>query len=333
MNRASLLSALALSTCIFSCAPRPAIELRPKGAPPQPEEAPRNAAVVTVQRPRGTEITVDAKSPRTPIGHVRPGARVRISVIEARWTNDPGAPLVGAEGGKEMCSSSGQHECIAGHHVAPIMGLVLISESIESAPPGPACTVRDRIPAPDGVEFEAPEEADLLLAPNDWEDGLSDNRGALEVEVEIGPSKAQKPTSRSVVRVDARERAALAAHVLRGQYVRITPKGGSWSHVASGKLVGAAGSSGERCQGVAGHRCIGGDGVAPTMGLVVLVAPCGAASRAPRRVVTRAYIPWGTELLADREADLFLAPNDWEDGLFNNAGSARVTVEITQKGP
>jgi hypothetical protein len=32
--------------------------------------------------------------------------------------------------------------------------------------------------------------------------------------------------------------------------------------------------------------------------------------------------------VAERETELFLAPNDWEDSLFNNEGSAVVEVEI-----
>jgi hypothetical protein len=68
------------------------------------------------------------------------------------------------------------------------------------------------------------------------------------------------------------------------------------------------------------------------MGLVVLIAHCGAAV-APRSTtsVAREHIPWGTSFVAAEDAELFLAPNDWEDGLFNNSGEVRVRVEIGER--
>ena len=42
----------------------------------------------------------------------------------------------------------------------------------------------------------------------------------------------------------------------------------------------------------------------------------------------REFIAWGKDFVATEEGELFLAPNDWEDGLSDNSGEARVVVEI-----
>ena len=204
-----------------------------------------------------------------------PASACRFPVVEASWTNDPGSPLVGVDGAKELCSSLGSHQCIGGHRVAPMMGLVLLTESRR---PRSSCAVGERIPAPTGLEMEAPDEVDLVLGPNDQEGALSDNVGALSVEVEVSASKsARTPISKEVVEVSSQAARTLAAHVLRGQYVRVTPKKGKWIHDPKLSPVDAEGFKAARCVDGAG-RCLAPSGAAPLMGLVVLVAHCGVAA-------------------------------------------------------
>ena len=325
-------SLVAVLVGLVACAPRPVIELRPKGGE-QPIPAPRRSPPRPCsrrRRPRGREVVVSAKNPRTSIGHVNAGERVHISVVEASWTNDPGSPLVGVDGAKELCSSFGSHQCIGGHHVAPMMGLVLLTESRRAAPGAePSCAVGERIHAPTGLEMEVPDEVDLFLGPNDQEGALSDNVGALSVEVEVSASKsARTPISKEVVEVSSQAARTLAAHVLRGQYVRVTPKKGKWIHDPKLSPVDAEGFKAARCVDGAG-RCLAPSGAAPLDGAHGAGRPLrrrGAADPAPN--VKREFIAWGKDFVATEEGELFLAPNDWEDGLSDNSGAARVVVEI-----
>lgn len=327
MTRAKAL--FAIFPFLMACAPRPAIELRPKGDPKGLDAPPQSDAVLVSPSSRGREVVVDAKAPRTPIGRVRVGDRVRISVIEGSWTNDPGAPLVGAEGAKELCSSFGAHQCIGGHRVSPMMGLMLLRETrAEPVVAEPSCPIGERMYAPTGLEMAVPDDVDLFLGPNDREGELADNVGSLSVEVEVSESKeSKKPISKETIEVPAQAARTLAAHVRRGQYVRITPKKGKWIHESKLSPVDAEGVKAERCVDGNG-RCLAGSGVAPRMGLMVLIARCGAPVPRSTTNVLREHIPWGTNFVAAEDAELFLAPNDWEDGLLNNAGEVRVRVEI-----
>jgi hypothetical protein len=66
------------------------------------------------------------------------------------------------------------------------------------------------------------------------------------------------------------------------------------------------------------------------MGLILLTSASGCAE--PRPVeVERRFIPHGADVVLEQESDVFLGPNDWENGLYNNTGSARVEVEITRR--
>lgn len=315
-----------------SCASTPPVDLRPVGdglaepAPSRPTDA-----IVVAPPSNAHRVVVDAKSARTPIGHVNAGERVRISVISGAWNHDPSFPLVGAEGIKEVCSSVGQHQCIAGNQVAPMMGLVLLSTTQDAAAPvANTCPITDRLFSPTGLEMEAPDDIDLFLGPNDLDGELANNVGALSVEVEIAASKtAKSPITKEIVKVDARIARTDAGHVRRGQYLRITPKQGKWINDPKLALVDANGIQSERCVDGVGGRCLAGNRVAPLMGLMVLIGRCNAAPP-PRQVTNlrREFIPWGKDFVATEAADLFLAPNDWEDGLFNNAGEVVVRVEI-----
>jgi len=296
---------------------------------PKPSPDARTSSDVIAARPAGREVVVDAKNARTALGHVARGSRVHISVVEAQWSNAASGELFGTEGGKENCQASGGHVCATRDDATPIMALVLISESSEQVAASTSCAVRDRLFAANGIEFEVPEDMELFLAPNDWEDGLSNNRGALEVLVEVSPSKSAKSDARRVISVSAQEPRTLAGRLARGRYVRVTPQRGKWSHDPNAELFASEGSSKDRCLDSGPHRCIGGHGAGPMMSLVALVSPCRQTPAGTQVRAERRPIPWGVDFVADRDLDLFLAPNDWEDGLFDNRGSARVVVEVT----
>jgi hypothetical protein len=325
------LAAIAAASSLLACAPTP-IEVMP--APvvepaPEPVVVRRPPQDLKVAGPAVTTtkrvVTVDARQPRTAIGRMPAGARVRISVLEARWSNDPGAPFHDASGDPgQRCGSPG-HTCVGGDGAAPLMGLILMTAPADAPPVTEVrCAPQHRLYVPHGVEFAVPEETELALAPNDWEDGLDDNAGAIQVEVQVAASRGARAERRRI-EVDARRARTPRGRFQAGQYVRVSVLGGRWKNAAAAALVDAAGVARSKCRGDGVHPCAGGEEAAPMMGLILLVGPC--VTRAARPVTERRFIPDGAELVLARESDLFLGPNDWEDGCDNNRGAAIVEVE------
>jgi hypothetical protein len=316
----------------LSCRPAP-IEVAPfPETPPEPpppvEILPAKPLQVAGPATRATErrmITVDARQPRTRIGRYPAGTRVRLSIVDTRWNHDPAAPFFGAAGHpRERCQDSG-HACVGGDGAAPLMGLILLTTA-DDAPTvsrGQTCAPRDRLFIPNGVEFAVPEETSLALSPNDWGDGLADNAGSIQVQVEVSSGKGARGRKWKVD-ADAR-RATPIGTFTPGQYVKISVLGGRWKSDPHAPLVSAGGLSKALCQASGGHLCAGGNLRAPSMGLILLVSPCAAA--APERAVTRRYIPEGGSFTLSHGSELSLGPNDWEDGCGNNAGAAIVDFE------
>lgn len=324
-----------LAVATWACGPTPIEVAGPvPETPPQPMAADpplRPGQVLKVAGPVTRPIsrrmvTVDAKRPRTEIGRFPAGTRVRIAVVETRWNHDPSAPFSDAGGVPgETCGAPG-HTCV-GAPGTPLMGLVLLTTSADAplAAPERTCAPRHRLFIPNGVEFAVPEDTELALAPNDWEDGLANNTGSLLVQVETTAGRGGKASAKVNVNVDARRARTSLGHFSTGQYVRISVLGGRWTHDPTAPLVGAGGAGKALCQASGGHLCAGGDAKAPMMGLILLVGPCTVS--APRALPERRFIPEGVSFVLDRDADLALGPNDWEDGCANNAGAAIVDVE------
>lgn len=325
MRASQGVSSLWITIAIAACASPP--------EPKTPDEPPPEPKVLKVaEAPPGNrrELAVDARVARTFVGDFKAGSSVRIRVLEASWTNDPAMPRVGTEGvAGTPCRSTGGHPCIGGDGAAPLMGLMLVM--MVPAPPGtPAptqtrCDTRERLHVPSGVEFAVPEAMDLALAPNDWDNGLSDNTGSIKVRIEVANGPNTRARSRSELTVSANVARTPIGSFQRGDYVRVTVIGGQWTNATGLPLVGAVGRK-EPCRSAA---CIAGDSRAPLMGLMMLVTSCTTVrvGEPPPVWIERRFIPEGVDLVVPRDAKLFLAPNDWEDGLANNAGSARVEIE------
>lgn len=300
----------------------------PPQPPPPVELLPAKPLQVAGPATRPTEhriVTVDARRPSTRIGHYPAGTRVRISIVDARWNHDPRSPFLGAAGHpRERCNTPG-HECVGGNGVAPLMGLILLTTADDAPmfPPNHVCAPRDRLFIPNGVEFAVPEVANLAFAPNDWADGLADNAGSIQVQLEVSHGKGARG-EKSKVDVDARKETPIGT-VVPGQYVRISVLGGRWRHDPQGPMVSAGGLSRSLCQASGGHRCTGGDAKAPRMGLMLLVSPCTLG--APKPIVDRRFIPEGASFTLSHASDLALGPNDSADACGNNAGAAIVDVE------
>ncbi|APR80288.1 Hypothetical protein A7982_05635 [Minicystis rosea] len=301
----------------------------PPPPPPEPAVVRGPAKVLQVagdpERHRRL-VTVDARTPRTPIGHFLGGTRLRISVLETRWTNDPAGPFVDASGRSDQRCGSPGHACV-GRDDDPMMGLVLVSvpTAASTIAPEAACAPRHRLFIPHGVEFAVPEDTELALAPNGWADALSDNTGALRIDVEIASGAGARASSRRRVEVDAKHASTSLGRFHAGEYVRISIVSGRWSQGPGAALVDASGAARVKCASSAGHTCLGGDATAPLMGLMLVVGPCSASPAQP--AIGRRFIPHGIEMTVIRESDLFLGPNAWEDGCANNAGAAVVEVE------
>lgn len=310
-----------------ACGPTP-IELAPLFAPPPPVEVrgPAHAQPLQVAvdpQHRRRFVTVDATRPRTLVGHFPAGARVRIRVVEARWNNDGGAVFFGAAGSSgQRCGGAG-HACV-GDDTAPMMGLFLITAPSHPAPEEVVCAPQHRLFVPQGVELAVPEESEIALGPNDWEDGLENNRGALQVDVEVAVGQRGKALWKKRVDVPATVARTSLGRFQAGQYLRISVAGGQWSNDPGAPLYRAAGAALEPCRSQGAHRCPSGDANLPMMGLVLSMGACLPAARAAEE---RRYVPVGAEVTLLRESDLFLGPNDWEDGCANNAGAVSVEVE------
>jgi hypothetical protein len=344
--RSLSLAAASAGALALSCGPSPTIVERPglsptasSGAPASSGAAPEASVAkgpqtlqVAGSEPRERRrVEVDAKSPRTFIGRVEAGERVRIAVIESKWRNDPGEPFVTVKGVVgSPCLGDGAHRCVAGEGAAPMMGLILL---VPSRSAGPACAEPNRLDMSklhqQGVEFAMPTDAFLFFAPNDRLEHLHDNSGSVRVSVEVMTSPSGgSAVFRGTREVDARSAGTLVGRFRAGQHVRVSVQGGKWSAGRGEALVDAGGVRGSMCSSGRSRSCIGGEGAAPLMALTLLMAPCEGGIEASRGQLERRYIPNGADFIAERGGEIFLAPNDWDDGMFNNEGSATVEVEI-----
>jgi hypothetical protein len=180
-----------------------------------------------------------------------------------------------------------------------------------------------------GIEFAMPATAFLFFAPNDRLEHLHDNSGSVRVSVEFTGSPAGgSAMSRGTWEVDARSSGTIVGRFSAGQRVRVSVQGGKWSAGPGEALVDAGGVPGSMCSSGRSRSCIGGEGAAPLMALTLVMTPCEAGIEASRGQLERRYIPSGADFVMERGGELFLAPNDWDDGMFNNEGSATVEVEI-----
>lgn len=328
----------------LSCGPGPTLVERPVSSPAASSpassaeaseggaaRAPQTLQVAGSEPRERRRVEVDAQVPRTFIGRAEAGERVRIAVIESKWRHDPAEPFVTAKGvAGSPCLGGGAHRCVAGEGAAPMMGLMLL---VPSRSAGPACAEPNRLDMSklhqQGVEFAMPADAFLLFAPNDRLDQLHDNSGSVRVSVEVMTSPSGgSAVFRGTREVDARSAGTLVGRFRAGQHVRVSVQGGKWSAGRGEALVDASGVRGSMCSSGRDRACIGGEGAAPLMALTLLMAPCEGGIEASRGQLERRYIPSGADFVVERGGDLFLAPNDWDDGMFNNEGSATVEVEI-----
>lgn len=325
---------LILAALLTACGPTP-IEVAPPLAPAPPPPAPPRDPVaaarpakplqVAVDPPRSRRfVTVDAARPRTPVGHFLAGQRVRIRVVDAHWNHDGGPVFFGAAGSAgQACGVLGR-ACV-GDDAAPLMGLFLITAPTRPTADEVACAPEHRLFVPQGVEFAVPEDTEIALGPNDWEDGLGDNRGSLKVDVEVTAGQRGKVIWKKRVDVAAAVARTSLGRFRAGQYVRVTVIGGGWSNDPAAPLYSAAGAARERCRSLDVHRCLGGDTAVPMMGLVLSMGACLSSPTRPRE--QRRFVPDGADVTLIRESDLFLGPNDREDACGDNAGAVIVEVE------
>lgn len=297
------------------------------GAPPDKVAGPSSGAPSAKVAPEPDDLViVNAGAARTFAGHFRKGDRVRIDVLDTAWTHEPGATLHDARGvpGKR-CESTPDGPCIGGD--APLLGLVLLTAAAvrEGSNKDTTCMTVQRLHIPDGAELTVPVDSEIALGPNDWEDGLADNTGALAVLVERRSGKQTPVTERVQLDVTSVSKATLAGRFRAGEYVKIHVLWGRWSNGPGAPPVGAPGDPTQPC-GAVGHVCVGGEGK-PLMGLVLMMS-CHSITESmmPLQRIERAFIPAGTEMVLATDADLYLAPNDRELDLPDNAGSARVRV-------
>jgi hypothetical protein len=331
MNRhrtSSVLVAAAIAACSLAACAAPS----QKVAGPSPS-ARRPGLTVAEDGPAqaGEIVVVNASAARTFVGHFRAGDRVRIDVLDAQWNPEPGSTFYDAAGVPgERCRAAPASPCIGGD--APLLGLILLTATAvpENASRDSTCMAVQRLYIPNGAEFLVPVDSEITLGPNDFEDGLHDNKGEIRVEVERAAGKKDPAIERREVLVSARLANTLAGRFRAGEYVRVTVKDGSWNNDPSARLVDSAGYRDQPCGGV-GHVCVGGEGK-PLMGLVLMMSCFSITQQMmPLQRIDRRFIPRGTELVLPHDADLFLAPNDTEDGLANNTGSARVRVHVLRR--
>lgn len=314
---------------VAGCAPSPQVAVvsdpGPRGRP---------GLVVAGDDPgAGADIViVNANVPRTFAGHFRAGQRVRVEVVDTQWTHEPGATFHDAAGVPgTRCASTPEHPC-AGGGDAPLLGLLLFVASDVPAGNGPdsTCMEVQRLHIPTGAEFTVPLDADISLGPNDWEDGMGNNRGSINVLVERALNKGGSALERTNIDVSSTSSRTPAGRFRAGEYVRVSVLGGSWSNDPGAPLVGSEGFRDQKC-GAVGHVCAGGEGK-PLMGLVLHMA-CASLSQPmmPLQRIERAFIPRGTEIVLEHDADLYLAPNDREDHMPDNSGSARVHLSVVKR--
>ncbi|MFO0589405.1 MAG: hypothetical protein U0441_17840 [Polyangiaceae bacterium] len=319
--RRALLLVPSIAALVVGCGPRPSERLRlATGGNSAPPAAPLSIAAEAPGERR--EVVVDARAPRTSLGHFRRGDRVRIRALSGKWTYTGGGEMVGPGGLGTSCVAPAPHVCAAGNGAAPGMGLLLFSRP---DPEPPQCSPTHRFLIPNGVEMEIPESTHVFLAPNDREDGVSDNSGFIRVQVDLSPSKTAPIFQTQQVVVQA-NRARTSLGLMRaGTYLRVTVGGGTWQSSPGEGGVGAAGFPAEKCVG-AGHACAGGEN-APRMGLVFLMARCPDGG-VPSDVEERKTFLGGDEYTDSvlQDGVLEVGPNDWEDGCGDNAGAVQLEV-------
>ncbi len=125
--------------------------------------------------------------------------------------------------------------------------------------------------------------------------------------------------------VKASEPFTLVGKYEKGTSLAINVRSGTWRASPTSKEVDAEGEAGALCLGEAGHQCIGGDGVSPRMGLIVLMTPCPITDKGCF-VFGRELVGKGLSFTVPRDGWVYLAPNDWVDGLSDNSGALEVEV-------
>jgi hypothetical protein len=272
------------------------------------------------------EILVDARFVRTSLGRFHAGDRVQLHVLEGKWTFAAGGEMVGANGLSGTCRAPAPHVCAAGEDAAPGMGLILTTR----ADPRPsACAPSQRLFIPSGVEFAMPQDAFLFLGPNDWEDSVSDNTGSIQVEVETAASKSAQAFTKRRFDVLATQPRTPLGILSAGVYLRVSVLGGTWNQDFGAARVGPEGIAAEKCSGRGSHVCPAGDGRAPLMGLVLVMASCedGGVPRATPD--GKRFVGAAADFFVAEDGELLLGPNDWEDGCHDNAGALRVEIITT----
>lgn len=327
--RRALLLGPSIVVLLAGCGSRPPERLRlatgGRAAPPNVEP------LVVAAEPPGErhEVVVDARIPRTSLGHFRRGDRVRIQALSGKWTYTGGGEMVGPGGLATFCVAPAPHVCAAGNGAAPGMALMLFSRP---DPEPPRCSPTHRFLIPNGVEMEIPESSHVFLAPNDWEDGVSDNSGQVHVQVDLSPSKSAPIFQTQQIDVKANRARTPLGLMRAGTYLRVTVGGGSWQPSPSEGDVGPAGHSKEKCVG-AGHTCAAGEG-APRMGLVFLMSRCMDGGVPSDVVETKTFLGGGEYKDAFQEDGVLeVGPNDWEDGCGDNAGEIRLEITTWRADP
>lgn len=298
--RAPLLAVLALVPLGLSgCAEVPPAVAAPEAPPPAAQVA-RPVPTLQVAGPDPTEpagqlVTLPADRGLTPLGRFGAGDRVRIQVIEAHWTHAAGGPLFSAAGDPERrCVGGGLHACLGGEDAAPWMGLVAVIRPRQLAPTG--CD-RSRIPAGGGVEFEVPRTMEVSLLASSGSLGGWVARGEeTRVRVETSRRRDAPVESRFDVVVSGRTGVLQLGRFAAGSYVRFT--------------------------------VLGPPREASSLVLETAICP-GPSGPVPQ--VERRFLPLGGELVLERDSDVSLGPNDWEDALFDNEGFCRVAILVSRR--
>jgi hypothetical protein len=328
LPRRAALPLLGLALAGAACSSSAPTYLRTAAEPG--DEPVRPGLVVAEGDPAERRVAlVDARVPRTSIGHFRAGDRVQLRVIEGLWTYAPGAELVGPNGLRDTCRAPAPHVCAAGEDAAPGMGLLLFAK----ADPRPAaCSPSHRFYIPTGVEFAMPQDAFLFLAPNDREDGVFNNTGAVDVVVEAAPDRTAPAFSKQKLAVQANEARTPLGRLSAGVYLRVSVLGGTWSNDPGATRVGSEGNAASKCHGGGEHVCPAGEGRAPIMGLTLLMASCEDGGL-PRTIPdAKRMIGAGADVVVETDGELLLGPNDWEDGCHDNSGFMKVEVTALRAG-
>lgn len=287
------LVALGLSACGEAPPTVAAPEVPPPAAQVAHEAPTLQVAGPDPAEPAGQLVTLAANRGLASLGTFAAGQRLRIHVLEAHWTPSRGGALFSAAGDpSRRCVGGGLHACLAGEDAAPWMGLVAVITPRQPAPVG--CD-RDRIPAGGGVEFEVPRAMDVSVSAVGANPGGWVARGEeTSVRVETSRRRDTPVQSRFDVVVSARTGAVPVGRFAPGNYVRFTVLGPPRD----------------------------------ASSIVLETAMCPLPAR-PVLATQRRYLPQGGEIVLERESEVSLGPNDWEDAMFDNEGFCRVSVEVS----